>query len=180
VMKGLSGTTASLQAGVHGTMQAAGLVVGTGLTVAGAAATFGGSAAARAATEGTKLAADTTSSAGRIANDFAGGVSGGLSPAGQGTEASADIPAPPPLTPAPAGKRMSSESHPSLMAHQTAPNSFAVIDEAMGTIFHHRGNIFTPQIAQAAFNSHSAKAKPIQSAPPALTASADAEGNQSV
>ena len=31
VMKGLSGTTASLQAGVHGTMQATGLAVGTGL-----------------------------------------------------------------------------------------------------------------------------------------------------
>jgi hypothetical protein len=56
-MKGLSGTTASLQAGVHGSMQAAGLAVGTGLTVAGAAATFGGSAAAHAAIEGTKFAA---------------------------------------------------------------------------------------------------------------------------
>ena len=73
VMKGLSGTTASMQAGVHGTMQAAGLVVGTGLTVAGAAATFGGSAASQAAIEGTKFAADTASSAGRIANDSSGG-----------------------------------------------------------------------------------------------------------
>ena len=70
VMKGLSGTTASLQAGVHGTMQAAGLAVGTGLTVAGAAATFGGSAAAQAAIEGTKFAANTASSASRIANEL--------------------------------------------------------------------------------------------------------------
>jgi hypothetical protein len=70
VMKGLSGTTASLQAGVRSTMQATGLAVGTGLTVAGAAAAFGGSAAARAAIEGTRFAADTTSSIGRIANDY--------------------------------------------------------------------------------------------------------------
>ena len=73
VMKGLSGTTASLQAGVHGTMGAAGLIVGTGLTVAGAAATFGGSAAAQAAIEGTKFAAGTASSAGRIGERFSGG-----------------------------------------------------------------------------------------------------------
>jgi hypothetical protein len=36
VMKGLSGTTASLQAGVQGAMQTAGLIAGAGLTVAGA------------------------------------------------------------------------------------------------------------------------------------------------
>ena len=75
---------------------------------------------------------------------------------------------------------MNSESHPSLMAHQTAPNSFAVIDQAKGTISHHRGNIFTPQVAQAAFNSHSAHAKPIQAVPPPLPASADSKGDQSV
>jgi hypothetical protein len=174
VMKGLSGTTASLQAGIHGTMQAAGLVVGTGLTVAGAAATFGGSAAAQAANEGTKFAVGTASSAGRIASDFSGTVFG------PGNELSADIPAPPPLTPAAVGKEMNSESHPSLTAHQTAPNSFTVIDDTQGTISHHRGNIFTPQAAQAAFNSHSAHAKPIQAVPPPLPASADSKGDQSV
>ena len=179
-MKGLSGTTASLQAGIHGTMQAAGLAVGTGLTVAGAAATFGGSAAAQAAIEGTKFAAGTASSAGRTANDSSGGIRGGFDQDAQGSEDSADIPAPPPLTPAPVGKRMNSESHPSLAAHQTAPNSFAVIDQAKGTISHHRGNIFTPQAAQAAFNSHSAHAKPIQAVPPPLPASADSKGDQSV
>jgi hypothetical protein len=181
VMKGLSGTTASLQAGVHGSMQAAGLAVGTGLTVAGATATFGGSAAAQAAIEGTKFAANSASSAGRIANDFTGASDG------QGADAIADILAPPPLTPAPVGERMNSESHTSLMAHQTAADSFAVVDQAKGTISHHRGNIFTPQVAQAAFNSHSAKAKPIQSTPPPLPASpstltqpANSKDNQSV
>jgi hypothetical protein len=185
VMKGLSGTTASLQAGVHGTMQAAGLVVGTGLTVAGAAATFGGSAAAQAAIKGTKLAMGTANSAGRIANDY--GAGGEFLQAGQGNESGADIPAPPPLTPAPVGKEMNSESHPSLTAHQTAPNSFTVIDQAKGTISHHRGNIFTPQAAQAAFNSHSAHAKPIQAVPPPLpaspsapTQSSESKGGQSV
>jgi hypothetical protein len=179
VMKGLSGTTASLQAGVHGTMQTAGLAVGTGLTVAGAAATLGGSAAAQAAIEGTKFAAGTASSAGRIASDFSG-VGGEFLQAGQGSESGADIPAPPPLTPAPVGERMDSESHPSLMAHQTAPNSFAVVDQAKGTISHHRGIIFTPQAAQAAFNSHLAHAKPLQAVPPPLPASADSKGDQSV
>ena len=169
LMKGLSGTTASLQGGVHGSMQAAGVVVGTGLTLAGAASTLGASAAARAAIEGAKFAADTTNSPGRIANEFADTVSGGFPvPV---------LPAPPPLTPAPAGKRMTSESHPSLAAHQMAPDSFAVIDQANGTISHHRGNIFTPQVAQAAFNSHSAKANPMQAVPPPLNSSA---GDQSV
>jgi hypothetical protein len=163
VMKGLSGTTASLQAGLHGSMQAAGLAVGTGLTVAGAAATFGGSAAARAAIEGTKFAANTASSASPIAHD--------LFQTGQDRERGADIPAPPAQIPAPVGERMNSESHPSLMAHQTVADSFAVVDQAKGMVSHHRGNIFTPQVAQAAFNSHSAKAKPIQSAPPPLPGS---------
>jgi len=105
---------------------------------------------------------------------------GGSSVFGPGNELSADIPVPPPLTPARVGKRMNSESHPSLAAHQTAPNSFAVIDQAKKTISHHRGNIFTPQAAQAAFNSHSAHAKPIQAVPPPLPASADSKGDQSV
>ena len=152
-MKGLSATGASLQAGVHGTMQAAGMAVGTGLTFAGAAATFGRSATAQAA-----------SSTGRIASDFTG--IGGDFLQTEDSESGADIPAPPPLAPAPVGERMESGSHPSLIAHQTAPNSFAVVDEARGTISSHRGNIFTPQVAQAAFNSHSVKAKPIDSAPP--------------
>ena len=56
VMRGLSGTTATLRAGVQGAMQTAGIMVGAGLTAAGAAATFGGSAAAQAAIEGTKTA----------------------------------------------------------------------------------------------------------------------------
>lgn len=180
VMKGLSATSASLQSGVHGTMQAAGLSVGTGLTMAGAAATFGGSAAARAAVDGAGLAAGSASSTGRVANDFAGSVAGGSSEFGPGSELSADIPAPPPLTPAPVGERTTSESHPSLIAHQTTPNSFTVVDEARGTISSHRGNIFTPEAAQAAFNSHSAHSKPIGAVPPPLPSAADSEGDQSI
>jgi hypothetical protein len=177
LMKGLSGTTASLQGGVHGSMQAAGVVVGTGLTLAGAASTLGASAAARAAIEGAKFAADTTNSPERIANDFADTVSGGFPVSGPGAGQSKDLPTPPPLTPAPVGKRMTSESNPSLAAHQMAPDSFVVIDQGKGTISHHRGNIFTPQVAQAAFNSHSAKANPMQAVPPPLNSSA---GDQSV
>jgi len=176
VMKGLSGTTASLQAGTHGTMQAAGLTVGAGLTVAGAAATFGGSAATRAATDGTGFPTDTANSIGRIGNDYSG-VHGGLV---QDRGGGVDIPAPSPLTPAPVGERINSESRPSLTAHQTAPNSFAVVDQDKGTISYHRGNIFTPQAAQAAFNSHSVHAKPLQTIPPPLPTRADPKGNQSV
>ena len=144
LMKGLSGTTASLQGGVHGSMQAAGVVVGTGLTLAGAASTLGASAAARAAMEGAKFAANTTNSPNgspmispiRSAEAFRVGTGAGQSK---------DLPTPPPLTSAPVGKRMTSESHPSLAAHQIAPNSFAVVDQDKGTISHHRGNIFTPK-----------------------------------
>ena len=64
VMKGLSGTTATLQAGVQGAMQTAGLIAGAGLTAAGAAATFGGSAAVQAAIEGTRTAAEGADSRG--------------------------------------------------------------------------------------------------------------------
>jgi hypothetical protein len=174
VMKGLSGTTASLQAGVHGTMQATGLAVGTGLTVAGGAAAFGGSGAAQAAIEGTRFAADSANSIG-IANDYSGVHGGPVKDGGGGS----DIPAPPPLAPAPVGERISSESNASLTAHQTAPNSFAVVDQDKGTISYHRGNIFTPQAAQAAFNSHSAHAKPLQAVSPPLPPGADSKGNQS-
>jgi hypothetical protein len=176
-MKGLSGTTASLQGGVHGSMHAAGVGVGTGLTLAGAASTLGASAAARAAIEEAKFAADTTNSPERIANDFADTVNGGFPVSGPGAGQSKDLPTPPPLTPAPVGKRMTSESNPSLAAHQMAPDSFLVIDQGKRTISQHRGNIFTPQVAQAAFNSHSAKAKPMQAVPPPLNSSA---GDQSV
>ncbi len=78
VMKGLSGTTATLQAGVQGAMQTAGLIAGAGLTAAGAAATFGGSAAVQTALEETRAAAEGATAAGRIANDFAG--AGGFAP----------------------------------------------------------------------------------------------------
>ena len=62
-MKGLSGTTAALQAGVQGSLQAAGLAVGAGLTAAGAAATLGAPTAVQAALAGTQVAAGAASSA---------------------------------------------------------------------------------------------------------------------
>jgi hypothetical protein len=49
--------------------------------------------------EGTKFAVGTASSAGRTANDSSGGIRGGFDQDAQGSEDSADIPAPPPLTP---------------------------------------------------------------------------------
>jgi hypothetical protein len=159
VMRGLSGTTATLRAGVQGAMQTAGMMVGAGLTAAGAAATFGGSAAAQAAIEGAKTAA-----AGRIANDLAGG--GGFAsgePASQGF--GSDLPEPPRLAPAPIGEELQNRANPAQIAHQTKPGSFIVTDSAQGTISQHQGNIFTPYAAQAAFNSHSSKA---QQGPPPL------------
>lgn len=159
VMKGLSGTTSAMQAGIQGSLQAGGLIVGTGLTAAGAAATLGGSAAAQAAMEGTKLAADTASSAaGRITHDVAGMVTGSV---GQGMTGGGSSPPDVPPPPTGAGESLVNASNPAMVAHQTAPNTFAVVDQARSTVSHHRGNISTPYAAQAAFHSHAAKAQPL-------------------
>ncbi len=146
IMKGLSGTTSALQAGIQGTMQAAGLAVGTGLTAVGAVATMGGSAAVQGALAGTQAA----TGAGRLANDVAGTVGGG----------SSDVPPPPPVPPASSGS-VANADNPSMVAHQTASNAFAVVDHNTGTVSHHRGSISTPHAAQAAFNSHASNAQPL-------------------
>ena len=166
VMKGLSGTTATLQAGIQGAMQTAGVIVGAGLTAAGAAATFGGSAAVQAAIEGAKTATDGASAAGRIANDLS--RAGGFTPstANSGSGAASHLSAPPRLAPATIGESFENPSNPAQVAHQTTADSFTVTDSARKTISHHKGNIFTPHAAQAAFNSHSSKAQP--SGPPPL------------
>jgi hypothetical protein len=147
VMKGLSGTTASLQAGIQNSMQAAGLAIGTGVTAAGAAATLGGSTALQGVLTGAQTMAGTASSAGRLAGELSGSMGG-------------EVPAPPPTPAAPAGgDSISNPDNPGMVAHQTAPNAFAVVDANTGTVSHHRGSIATPQTAQAAFNSHASKAQ---------------------
>lgn len=149
IMKGLSGTTAALQAGIQGTMQAAGMAVGAGLTAAGAAATLGGSAAVQGALAGTQAVTGAASAAGRIAGDVSGSMGG-------------DVPPPPPIPPASSGAdSVSNPDNPGMVAHQTAPNAFAVVDQNTGTVSHHKGSITTPHTAQAAFNSHSSKAQPL-------------------
>ena len=154
IMKGVSGTTAALQAGVQGTMQAAGLAVGAGLTAAGAAATFGGSAAVQGAIAGTQAATGAASAAARIASDVSGSMTG-------------DVPPPPPV-PA-GGESVGNADNPAMVAHQTAPNAFAVVDSSTGTVSHHPGSIATPHAAQAAFNSHAAKAQPLPPDSPLAT-----------
>jgi hypothetical protein len=156
VMRGLSGTTATLRAGVQGAMQTAGMMVGAGLTAAGAA-TFGSSAAAQTGIEGAKTAA-----AGRIANDFAGAR--GLASNIHGSDA-ADLPPPPPLSPAPIGESYENPFNPTQVADQTAADSFTVTDSVQGTVSHHRGNIYMPHAAEVAFNSHCSK---VQQGPPPL------------
>jgi hypothetical protein len=165
VMKGLSGTTVTLQAGVQGAMQTAGVIVGAGLTAAGARATFGGSAAVQAAIEGTQTAGESATAAGRIANDLSG--AGGFPPSipSSGSGAASDLPAPPRLAPATIGESYENPSNPAQVAHQTEPHSFTVTDEARGTISYHKGNIFAPYAAQAAFHAHSSKAQPIEPPP---------------
>jgi len=154
IMKGASGTTSALQAGIQGTMQAAGLAVGTGLTAAGAVATMGGSAAV----QGALAATGAASAVGRLANDVAGSVGGG----------SSDIPPPPPVPPASSGS-VANADNPAMVAHQTAPNAFAVVDSNTNSVSHHPGSISTPHAAQAAFNSHAAKAQPLSPDSPLAT-----------
>ena len=148
IMKGASGTTSALQAGIQGTMQAAGLAVGAGITAAGAAATFGGSAAVQGALAGTQAATGAASAAGRIASDVAGSMGG-----------STDVPPPPPVPTE--SNTVANPDNPAMTAHQTASNAFAVVDNDRGTVSHHRGNLATPHTAQAAFNTHASKAQPL-------------------
>jgi len=150
IMKGVSGTTAALQAGVQGTMQAAGVAVGAGLTAAGAVATMGGSTAVQGALAGAQAVGGTASAAARIAGDVSGSLSGG------------DVPPPPPV-PA-GGGSVANPDNPGMVAQQTSASSFSVVDHNTNTISHHPGSLATPHAAQAAFNSHAAKAQPLESA----------------
>ena len=153
VMKGLSGTTSTLRAGVHGAMQTAGLIVGAGLT-------FGGSAAVQAAVEGTKAAAEGATAAGRITSDHAGRFTPGAQSSGAFGPFGSPL-----VIPAVVGESMENKLNPAQVAYQAAPDSFTVTDSVQGTISHHKGNICTPYAAQAAFNAHSSTA---QQGPPPL------------
>ena len=153
IMKGASGTTSALTAGISNTLQAVGLVAGVGASVAGAAATFGGSAAAQAAVASGKAAAGAASASSRIANDL-GGSEGAASPGGS---------VPPP--PEEEGGMIINPANPAMVAQQTSPESFSVTDQSKGTISHHKGSVSTPQAAQAAFNSHASKTKSSSSKP---------------
>ena len=153
IMKGSSGTTSALTAGISNTLQAVGLVAGVGASVAGAAATFGGSAAAQAAVASGKVAAGAASASSRIANDL-GGSEGSAGPGGS---------VPPP--PEEEGGMIINPANPAMVAQQTSPESFSVTDQSKGTISHHKGSVSTPQAAQAAFNSHASKTKSSSSKP---------------
>jgi hypothetical protein len=156
IMKGASGTTSALSAGISNTLQAVGFVAGAGATVAGAAATFGGSAAAQAAVASGKAAAGAASAASsgaRISNDLAGSA-GSSSPGGS-------VPPPPEED----GGVIINPANPAMVAQQTSPESFSVTDQSKGTVSHHKGSLSTPHAAQAAFNAHPAKAKSSSSKP---------------
>ena len=156
IMKGASGTTSALSAGISNTLQAVGFVAGAGATVAGAAATFGGSAAAQAAVASGKAAAGAASAASsgaRISNDLAGSA-GSSSPGGS-------VPPPPKED----GGMIINPANPAMVAQQTSPESFSVTDQSKGTVSHHKGSLSTPHAEQAAFNAHPAKAKPSSSKP---------------
>ena len=156
IMKGASGTTSALSAGISNTLQAVGFVAGAGATVAGAAATFGGSAAAQAAMASGQAvagAASAASSGKGMSNDLAGS-STSSSPGGS---------VPPP--PEEEGGVITNPANPAMVAQQTTPESFSVTDQSKGTVSHHKGSLSTPHAAQAAFNCHPSKAKPSSSKP---------------
>jgi hypothetical protein len=102
------------------------------------------------AIEGTRTAAEGTTAAGWIANDLAG--AGGFAPdAPASGGGGSDLPEPPRLSPATVGERFENRSNPAQVAHQTEPDGFTVTDSVQGTISHHKGNIYAPYAAQAAF-----------------------------
>jgi hypothetical protein len=179
IMRGVSGTTAAFQGGMQGGLQAGGMLLGTGLTVAGAAATMGASSAAQAALAGAEVGSDAIQTAGRIGHDIhgaIGGSSGAASSQQHGDGSSGDLPPPPSTSAGSSGSSVANPSNPAMVAHQTAPNAFAVVDHDRGTVSHHRGNIATPQVAQSAFNIHSSKAQSLpmdsplaKSAPPPIS-----------
>ena len=116
-----------------------------------AAATFGGSAAVQAAIEGTKTAAEGAGWRADCQRSFGcrrihaehtefGAARRPIFPLRRG------------LRPPRLGKA-ENPSNPAQVAHQTEPHSFTVTDEVRGTISHHKGNIFAPYAAQAAFNA---------------------------
>jgi hypothetical protein len=90
---------------------------------------------------------------------------------------SSDIPPPPPVsgTSEASNARQASSGHvvnsanPAIVAVQTAQSAFAVVDQDRGTVSHHRGSLSTPYAAQAAFNSHPAKAQPLPADSPLAT-----------
>lgn len=154
IMKGASGTTSALSAGISNSLQAAGVVAGAGASVAGAAATFGGSAAAQAAVASGKAAAGAAGASSRIANDLGGSAA-----------ESAGGSVPPPPEPESSGGTIFNPANPAMVAQQTSPSSFSVTDQSKGTVSNHKGSLSTPQAAQAAFNSHASKAKSSSSKP---------------
>lgn len=154
IMKGASGTTSALSAGISNSLQAAGVVAGAGASVAGAAATFGGSAAAQAAVASGKAAAGAASASSRIANDLGGSAA---------ESAGGSVPAPPEAEGS--GGMIFNPANPAMVAQQTSPGSFSVTDQSKGTVSNHKGSLSTPQAAQAAFNSHASKAKSSSSKP---------------
>jgi hypothetical protein len=154
IMKGASGTSSALSAGISNSLQAAGVVAGAGASVAGAAATFGGSAAAQTAVASGKAAAGAASASSRIANDLGGS-------AAESTGGS--VPAPPEAESS--GGMIFNPANPAMVAQQTSPGSFSVTDQSKGTVSNHKGSLSTPQAAQAAFNSHASKAKSSSSKP---------------
>ena len=156
IMKGASGTTSALSAGINNTLQAVGYVAGAGATVAGAAATFGGSAAAQAAMASGQAVAGAASAA-----SSGKGMSNGLAGSSASSSPGGSVPPPPEEE----GGVIANPANPAMVAQQTTPESFSVTDQSQGTVSHHKGSLSTPHAAQAAFNSHPSKAKPASSKP---------------
>jgi hypothetical protein len=156
IMKGASGTTSALSAGINNTLQAVGYVAGAGATVAGAAATFGGSTAAQAAMASGQAVAGAASAA-----SSGKGMSNDLTGSSASSRPGGSVPPPP----GEEGGAITNPANPAMVAQQTTPESFSVTDQSKGTVSHHKGSLSTPHAAQAAFNSHPSKAKLSSSKP---------------
>lgn len=156
LMRGANGLSAAFTGGIGMAMTGAGLAtVGLPMLARAGAGAAGGQSAESSGGSGGDAGGDLPLPPGVVSSS----VSSGGTP-----------PSPSPAVPVSANSNTAANpDNPAIVAHQTAPDAFAVVDSDRGTVSHHRGSITTPHAVQAAFNTHSAKAQALPADSPLIT-----------